>query len=217
MRVLTWPVRAFLSLLRRFWLLLLLLAGIAAFAFYVVLPRVQQEEAVTVPPQPVEAARQDLLVTVPATGTLDFGTLVQVGFENAGVLTDLKVSAGDSVTAGDVLALQEADDLTREIDDAVSALRRAELDLAEFLEDLEPDPDVYALRRAELDLAEARAALEDSQIPARRGRDCFGRILGGVGPRPGRVGPVTGDLGPSAGRVGTCAGDRCSGAGDLRI
>ena len=164
-RVLVWPLRTLFALLRRFWLWLLLLAGIAAFAFYVVLPRVQEEEVVTVPPQPVEAVRQDLLVTVPATGTLDFGTLVQVGFENAGVLTDLKVGAGDSVNAGDVLALQEADDLTRDIDDAVSALRRAELDLAEFLEDLEPDPDVYALRRAELDLAETRAALEDLQIP----------------------------------------------------
>lgn len=164
-RVLAWPVRAFFALLRRFWLLLLLLAGIAAFVFYIVLPRVQEEEVVVVPPQPVEAVRQDLLVTVPATGTLDFGTLVQVGFENAGVLTDLKVGAGDSVSAGDVLALQEADDLTRDIDDAVSALRRAELDLAEFLENLEPDPDLYALRRAELDLAEARAALEDLQIP----------------------------------------------------
>ena len=164
-RVVAWPVRTLFSLLRRFWLLLLLLAGIAAFVFYVVLPRVQEEEVVTVPPQPVEAVRQDLLVTVPATGTLDFGTLVQVGFENAGVLTDLKVSAGDSVNAGDVLALQEADDLTRDIDDAVSALRRAELDLAEFLEDLVPDPDAFALRRAELDLAEAGAAFEDLQIP----------------------------------------------------
>ena len=164
-RALVWPVQTVGSLLRRFWLLLLLLAGIAAFVFYIVLPRVQEEEVVTVPPQPVEAVRQDLLVTVPATGTLDFGTLVQVGFENAGVLTDLKVGAGDSVNAGAVLALQEADDLTRDIDDAVSALRRAELDLAEFLEDLEPDPDVYALRRAELDLAETRAALEDLQIP----------------------------------------------------
>ena len=164
-RVVAWPVTTLFSLLRRFWLLLLLLAGVAAFAYYVVLPRVQEEEVVTVPPQPVEATRQDLLVTVPATGTLDFGTLVQVGFENAGVLTELKVSAGDMVSAGDVLALQEADDLTRDIDDAVSALRRAELDLAEFLEDLEPDPDVYALRRAELDLQETRASLEDLQIP----------------------------------------------------
>ena len=164
-RALTWPVRAVYSLLRRYWLRLLLLTGIAAFAFFVVLPRLQEEDVVTVPPQPVEAMRQDLLVTVPATGTLDFGTLVQVGFENAGVLTDLKVSAGEPVTAGDVLALQEADDLTRDIDDAVSALRRAELDLAELLEDLEPDPDVYALRRAELDLAEAHAAFEDLQIP----------------------------------------------------
>ncbi|MCY3749221.1 MAG: efflux RND transporter periplasmic adaptor subunit [Chloroflexi bacterium] len=151
--------------MRRFWLWLVLLAAIAAFVFYVVLPRVQEEEVVVAPPQPVEAVRQDLLVTVPATGTLDFGTLVQVGFENAGVLTELKVGAGDVVSAGDVLALQEADDLTRDIDDAVSALRRAELDLAALLEDLEPDPDVHALRRAELDLQEARAALEDLQIP----------------------------------------------------
>ncbi|MCY3958555.1 MAG: efflux RND transporter periplasmic adaptor subunit [Chloroflexi bacterium] len=143
----------------------MLLAAIAAFVFYVVLPRVQEEEVVVAPPQPVEAVRQDLLVTVPATGTLDFGTLVQVGFENAGVLTELKVGPGVVVSAGDVLALQEADDLTRDIDDAVSALRRTELDLAEFLEDLEPDPNVYAIRRAELDLAEARAALEDLQIP----------------------------------------------------
>ncbi|MDE2766629.1 MAG: efflux RND transporter periplasmic adaptor subunit [Chloroflexota bacterium] len=151
--------------MRRFWLWLLLLAALGAFVFYVVLPRVQEEEVVVAPPQPVEVVRQDLLVTVPATGTLDFGTLVQVGFENAGVLTELKVGAGDMVSAGDVLALQEADDLTRDIDDAVSALRRAELDLADFLEDLEPDPDVYALRRAELDLQETRAALEDLQIP----------------------------------------------------
>ncbi len=164
-RVLTWPVRAFLSLLRRFWLLLLLLAGIAAFGFYVVLPRVQQDEAVTVPPQPVEAVHQDLLVTVPATGTLDFGTIVEVGFANAGVLTDLGVTLGDTVAAGDILGTQEADDLMRDIDDAVSALRRAELDLAEFLEDLEPDPDVHALRQAKLDLEEARAALEDLRIP----------------------------------------------------
>ena len=164
-RVVVWPVRTLFSLLRRFWLLLLLLAGVAAFVYYVVLPRVQEEEVVTVPPQPVEAVRQDLLVTVPATGTLDFGTLVQVGFENAGVLTELKVGAGDAVSAGDVLALQEADDLARDIDDAVSALRRAELDLAEFLEDLVPDPDQFALRRAELDLAEARAAQEDLQVP----------------------------------------------------
>lgn len=164
-RVVAWPAQALVGLVRRFWLWILLLAAIAAFVIYVVLPRVQQEEVVVAPPQPVEAVRQDLLVTVPATGTLDFGTLVQVGFENAGVLTELKVGPGDVVSAGDVLALQEADDLTRDIDDAVSALRRAELDLAEFLEDLEPDPDVHALRRAELDLQEARAALEDLQIP----------------------------------------------------
>ncbi len=164
-RVAVWPVLTLLSVLRRFWLWLLLLAGVAAFAFYVVLPRVQEEEVVTVPPQPVEAVREDLLVTVPATGTLDFGTLVQVGFENAGVLTELKVGAGDAVSAGDVLALQEADDLARDIDDAVSGLRRAELDLAEFLEDLVPDPDQFALSRAELDLSEARAAHEDLQVP----------------------------------------------------
>ena len=164
-RVVVWPVRTLVGLVRRFWLWLVLLAAFGAFVFYVVLPRVQEEEVVVAPPQPVEVVRQDLLVTVPATGTLDFGTLVQVGFENAGVLTELKVGAGDMVSAGDVLALQEADDLTRDIDDAVSALRRAELDLAEFLEDLEPDPDVYALRRAELDLQETRAALEDLQIP----------------------------------------------------
>lgn len=164
-RVVAWPVRALVGLVRRFWLWLLLLAAVGAFVFYVVLPRVQDEEVVVAPPQPVEAVRQDLLVTVPATGTLDFGTLVQVGFENAGVLTELKVGAGDMVSAGDVLALQEADDLARDIDDAVSALRRAELDLAGLLEDLEPDPDQHALLRAELNLAEARAALEDLLIP----------------------------------------------------
>jgi len=39
-RVIAWPIRALFLLLRRFWLLLLLLAGIAAFVFYIVLPRV---------------------------------------------------------------------------------------------------------------------------------------------------------------------------------
>ena len=158
-RTLVWLARA----VRRYFWLLVLAGAVGAFVVVVLIPQVTTDgdEDDAPPQEPVAATRQDLRVTVPAVGTIDYGSIIELGFAEAGVIAGIAVAEGDVVAAGGTLATLEAADLERDVDDAEAALRRAQLDLAELL----ADPDPMDLRRAELDLSEARAALADLDNP----------------------------------------------------
>ncbi len=152
-----------LRLLGRFFWWLLLLALIAAGVWFLVLPRVTggEEDDAPPPPEPVPAVRQDLRLTVPAVGSIDYGSVIELGFAASGVIASLNVTEGGPVSAGDTLATLERDELARKVEDAEASLRRAQLDLADLL----ADPTPTDLRQTELDLDEARAALDDLDDP----------------------------------------------------
>ena len=164
-RLLRLPVRALVWLaraVRRYFWLLVLAGAVGAFVVVVLIPQVTTDgdEDDAPPQEPVAATRQDLRVTVPAVGTIDYGSIIELGFAEAGVIAGIAVAEGDVVAAGGTLATLEAADLERDVDDAEAALRRAQLDLAELLAD--PDP---------MDLAPGRAgSVRGARRPCRSGQ-----------------------------------------------
>ncbi|MGB4859372.1 MAG: efflux RND transporter periplasmic adaptor subunit [Dokdonella sp.] len=105
---------------------------------------------------------QPLVQTVVATGRVASASRAQVGAEIAGVLVERRVREGDSVQAGDVLAVIRADELAARAGEAEAAL-------AELRDSSKPQADA-SLRRA-------KAQLDQASREASRRRDLFQRQL----------------------------------------
>ena len=109
-----------------------------------------------------QVASRPLVQTVVATGRVVAVSRAQVGSPVTGVVIERRVSEGDAVQPGDVLAVLRADDLE-------AAVREAEAALARLRQSARPQAQA-ALREAEARLAQA------SREAARR-RDLFQRQL----------------------------------------
>lgn len=99
------------------------------------------------------ASRGDLSVTVSATGTLEATDTVEVGAEASGRVAEMLVDANDAVSAGQVLARIDPEQLQATVDQAEAQTRGARASLAE----------------ARASEAEARAASDRADAQAARG------------------------------------------------
>lgn len=101
---------------------------------------------------------QPLVQTVVATGRVAAVSRAQVGSAVTGVVVERRVREGDTVRAGDVLALLRADDLE-------ASLREAQAALAQLRQSTRP--------QAQAGLREAQARLEQASREGRRRRELF--------------------------------------------
>lgn len=109
-----------------------------------------------------EVAAQPLVQTVVATGRVVAVARAEAGTEVTGVVVERRVQEGDSVQAGDILAVLRADDLE-------ATLREAEASLAELQQSTRP--------QAQAALREAEAALAQATRDVERRRDLVARAL----------------------------------------
>ena len=72
-----------------------------------------------------EAAKQDIVASVTATGTIEPVTSVDVGTQVSGVISKLYVDYNSVVKAGDVIAELDRTNLTSELNSAQASLKSA--------------------------------------------------------------------------------------------
>ena len=140
--------------------------AVVLVALIILVPRIANRDQATdtPPPTPIRVAQQDIQVTIPAVGTIDYGSILNLEFNQAGVLSTVAITAGDTVSKGQTLASLESSSLQRALDNAAAALDRAQLDLATLVATADPSK----IRLAELDLREAESALADLISPAKK-------------------------------------------------
>jgi HlyD family secretion protein len=105
---------------------------------------------------------QPLVQTVVATGRIAALSRAQVGSQVTGVVIERRVTEGDVVAPGDVLAVLRADDL-------VAAVHEAEAALAELQQSSRP--------QAQAALRDAQARLTQASREARRRQELLGRQM----------------------------------------
>lgn len=105
---------------------------------------------------------QPLVQTVVATGRISALSRAQVGSQVTGVVIERRVTEGDVVAPGDVLAVLRADDL-------VAALHEAEAALAELQQSSRP--------QAQAALRDAQARLTQASREARRRQELLGKQM----------------------------------------
>ena len=119
----------------------------------------QQEDTQT---QLVPVTRGDLVNDVSVTGTLTYTTRETVTFGQQGTVSEVIVSEGDTVSAGDALATLDAEtvaNLEKTIAQARVDVRAAE----DALEDARNPYTAVQIARAESDVADARLELQNAQ------------------------------------------------------
>ena len=160
----TSPTR-FLGPLRswKLWAVVVVLAAIGAGGYYGfgVWTDSSSEEQVA-QTQLVPVTLGDLVNDVSVTGTLTYTTREMVTFSQQGTVSDISVSDGDRVSAGDVLAVLDTEtvaNLEKTIAQARVDVRTAE----DALEDARNPYTPVQVARAESDAAEARLELQNAQ------------------------------------------------------
>jgi RND family efflux transporter MFP subunit len=135
---------------------ILLSAG--GFAFYqaIYLPSQATEEQEI---QTTRVRQGDLVIYASGSGTLIAADEIQLGFGTNGTIAELNVQVGDTVQAGDVLAVQGDRD---QLEAAVAADQLSVMNAQKTLEELYANADLVSAQ-AELDLANAMDELEDAQ------------------------------------------------------
>lgn len=125
-----------------------LILGSVGYAYY----RYQYIPAQAAPVQEIQTARArmgDIRITASGGGNLVPTTEINLGFRNPGLLTELNVTTGDRVEAGQLLA---------RLDDSST---RIQLEQARL--NLEVLTSPYAIAEAEKAVADAQAALEEAE------------------------------------------------------
>jgi HlyD family secretion protein len=168
-----------------FWILLIVVVLAAGGGYYYYNNvYAKPEEAVEETVRTSRVRRGDLVISASGSGELIPADDVSLGFTSGGVLAELLVDVGDSVSAGDVLArlddlnarqalisaqlqvAQAEDSLNRELDPEAAerevALAQAKLDQAQLgLDDLlNWTPDEDAIQQAQASLEAAQASYE---------------------------------------------------------
>ena len=116
-------------------------------------------------PRQTTVEREDLLVTVSASGNIEPHAQVALGFDLGGRVTEVLVEVGDAVKAGDPLARLDDRALLLQVEQAEAALEGAQAQLDLLLEGARPEQIAAAeanLRaiRAQAEAAQARKALQ---------------------------------------------------------
>ena len=118
-------------------ILVLVAAGAAAWYFLGSSSILQKASAATPSVKLTAVKRGNLVVSAVGTGALAAGKTATLSFSTAGIVTEVNVQAGDSVTAGQVLAKQGS---TGSLQAAVAAATLKQLQAQQALAALQKDP-----------------------------------------------------------------------------
>ncbi len=102
----------------------------------------------TVEVEAATATTEDLAVTVTASGRVDSDTRADVFPPTAGILAEVRVTDGQEVTRGEVLALMDTDSLEIQVAGAQAGLAQAEAGLASVDDQAPGSAEVEAARAA---------------------------------------------------------------------
>ncbi len=119
----------------------------------------QSEAAETDQLQTARVRRGDLVIYASGSGTLTTGHQYELGFAASGPVAELNVQAGDTVEAGDVLAVQGE---REQLQASVAADQLTLLDAQNALDELYDNADLVTAQ-ALLDLADAQDALQSAE------------------------------------------------------
>jgi RND family efflux transporter MFP subunit len=149
---------------RLFWIILLVLALVAAGAgyycynaFYLRAQEPVEEELMAT----YTVGRGDLVITASGSGTLMPAVEIKSGFRSGGVLAEMLVEVGDEVQPMQLLARLDDTDARDQVAQAEIGLRQAELSLAELAEEVDP----AELASAQAGLSSAKADLTKLTTP----------------------------------------------------
>jgi len=140
------------------WLAIIGVLVVAGGVGYVFLQGQQSAQA-SETPETVAVRRGDIEATVSVSGSAQPHDQVNVAFKSGGQVTKVLVSEGDAVRRGTVLATLDTTSLERQVAQAESALRVAELNLQKAQKPLSKDE----LTVAKTNLEQARINLQHAQ------------------------------------------------------
>jgi multidrug efflux pump subunit AcrA (membrane-fusion protein) len=102
--------------------------------------------------QTAAAALGTVQTTVSATGPITAPATIPLSFKTAGKLTEIDVSVGQTVTAGQVLAKEDTSDLQAAVDQAQATLNQQQANLAKL--QAGATPEAVAAAQAQVDAAQ---------------------------------------------------------------
>ena len=112
--------------------------------------------------QLVPVTRGNLVNDVSVTGTLTYATRETVSFGQQGIVSEIPVSEGDKVSAGDALAMLDDEDLAN-LEKAITQARIDVRNAAEALEEARNPYTAAQIAKAESDVANARLDLQEAE------------------------------------------------------
>lgn len=120
-----------------FWILIVVILAAAGGGYYYYRQSTSTAEAATATPlQTATVKRGNLVISASGTGSVINEDETQLGFDNGGVLAELKVSVGDVVKQGDVLAVSAPADSDATIQSNLTSAKLAVLQAEQNLDDL---------------------------------------------------------------------------------
>jgi HlyD family secretion protein len=152
-------------------MILLLVAGIVGAALFI---RGRQSEANTDESRilrKTKVVREDLNVTVIASGNLVADKKLSLSFGTTGIISDIDVEVGDYVEKGQILARLDTSDFEKAVEQAELSLQQAELNLAILREPADEDEielTDLSIRDAAHSITVAKASEELAQAQAAR-------------------------------------------------
>jgi len=148
---------------RNILLVVLALAVVGAGVFWFVNRRQAAAAAQVEILREATVARDTITSTVNATGAIEPETLVTLTFGLSGTVTDVAVTRGQVVAAGDVLAQLDTSEPALAVQQAEDALRIQELTLAQRVEG-GPSPAQLASSAADIQAAEANVQVAQANL-----------------------------------------------------
>ncbi len=151
--------------MRRIVTILIIILVLGAGAYFVLRQRQAQQTPV------IEILRQEtvragtITATVNATGSIEPEAEVSLTFGLAGTINEVNVARGQTVTAGDVLATLNTEELALAVQQARDALEVLRLTLAQR-QNLAPSTATLAAAQADIDAAEANKAVAEGNLAA---------------------------------------------------
>lgn len=132
--------------------LFLLISG--SYLIFRQLKATQQEAS---RPKPIPVEQSNLKVTVAANGTIEPAQLVNVSPKKTGILKELPVEAGESVSEGQIIAKMDDSELQGQLIEAQGNLAQAEANLSKLITGNRPQ-----------EIAQAQARLEELEANLRQ-------------------------------------------------
>lgn len=150
--------------MRRIWWILGIIAVLVVAGLFLRSRKQAAEEAQTFEiVREAQVARDTILATVNATGSIEPEAEVALAFGAGGTVKAVNIVRGQSVTAGQVLAVLDADELALAVQQAQDALRIQELTLQQRMNS-EPSAATLTSAQADIDSAEANLSISQANL-----------------------------------------------------